>query len=241
MSPCFNGSAGYSGQLENGLALALGLGVFRSDGDTNSTDFDTDGFYLDASVGRQIGAYTLEAGLGYGWLSTEKSRQINGSADANADYDSTLLTAYVGFERAFDVADGFGLLGFGDVRYTRQKDNGYTETGSSANVTVGDSTTDVIEVRLGAEAEKSLGSGGLVIGQLSGVMRRNLGDTDAAVTVFSSQQTLSFASTDFTGASVLVGYEHELVTGMKFEAIAEQEIGSNAQGPNFQAGLQWSF
>ncbi|MEX0307454.1 MAG: autotransporter domain-containing protein, partial [Ruegeria sp.] len=237
----FNGSVGYSGQLDNGLALALGLGVFRSNGDTDTIDFDTDGVYLDASVGRQVGAYTIEAGLGFGWLSTDRSREITGSADADADYDSTLLTAYLGLERSFDVSDAFGLVGFGDVRYTRQEDDGYTESGSSANATVGDVTTEVIEARLGVEAEKALNNGGALVGQLSGVLRRDLGDNNATVTVFSSTQSLSFASTDFTGASVLIGYEHEFAPNMQFEANAEHEIGDDAQGPNFQAGLRWSF
>ena len=237
----FNGSAGYSGQLENGLAVAVGMGVFYADGDNDVTDFDTTGFYLDAAIGRQFGAYTVEAGLGYGWLSTDRTRQISGSSDATADYDSTLLTAHLGVERAFDVHDSIGLLGFGEVRYTQQQDDGYTETGSSANATVGDVTTEVIEARLGVEVEKSLNNGGLLIGQLSGVLRRDLGDDTANVTVFSTSQSLTFASTDFNGASLLVGYEKELLSDMTLELTAEQEFGDAAQGPNVRAGLRWSF
>ena len=237
----FNGSAGFSGQLDNGLSLAVGMGVFNSDGDNATTDFDTTGFYLDAAIGRQIGAYTVEAGLGYGWLSTDRTRQIVGSADASADYDSTLLTAHVGVERAFDVSEKIALLGFGDVRYTRQEDDAYTETGSSTNASVGEITTEVIEARLGVEVEKSLNNGSLLIGQLSGVLRRDLGDDAATVSVFSSAQSLSFASTDFTGASLLLGYEKDLLSGMTLELTAEQEFGDAAQGPNIRAGLRWSF
>ncbi|MFY2825364.1 autotransporter outer membrane beta-barrel domain-containing protein [Ruegeria sp. MALMAid1280] len=237
----FNGSVGYSGQLDNGLALALGLGVFRSDGDTDTTDFDTGGVYLDASVGRQFGLYTVEAGLGFGWQSTDRSREITGSADATADYDSTLVTAYLGIERPFGISNPFSLMGFGDMRHTRQKDDGYTETGSSTNTTVGDSTIEVIEARLGVDVERALNSGGTLFGQLSGVLRRDLGDTDASVTVFSTTRNLSFASNDFTGGSVLIGYEHELVPIMQFQANAEQKIGSDAQGPNFRGGLRWAF
>ncbi|WP_170335453.1 autotransporter domain-containing protein [Ruegeria arenilitoris] len=237
----FDGSVGLSGQLDNGLSLAVGMGVFNADGDTDTTDFDTTGFYLDTAIGRQVGAYTLEFGFGYGWLSTDRSRQITGSPDAHADYDSQLLTAHIGIERAFHVSDDFGLLGIGEVRYTRQKDDEYTETRSDANATVGSATTEVIEARLGAEIDKELGHGGVISGQLSGVLRRGLGDTNADVTVFSSTETLTFASTDFTGASIVLGYEKDLMHGMQFEATAEQEIGNDAQGPYLRAGLNWSF
>ncbi|WP_300075000.1 autotransporter outer membrane beta-barrel domain-containing protein, partial [uncultured Ruegeria sp.] len=182
----FNGSAGFSGQLENGLALSLGLGVFKSNGETDSSDFDTEGLYVDAAIGRQIGAYAVEAGLGYGWLSTDRSRQIIGSTQAQADFDSTLLTAHLGVERTFDVSDAFGLLGFGTVRYTRQKDDAYTETGAIANASIDEVTTEVVEARLGIELDKKLNNGGTVFGEFSGVVRNNLGDTNADVTVFST-------------------------------------------------------
>ncbi|WP_050605420.1 hypothetical protein [Ruegeria sp. 6PALISEP08] len=101
--------------------------------------------------------------------------------------------------------------------------------------------TEVIEVQLGVEAEKLFGNGGILSGQLSGVLRRDLGTTDANVTVFSSTQSLIFASTDFTGARVSVGYEQELVQDIRLELNAEQEIGNDAQGPFLRAGLRWSF
>lgn len=237
----FSGSAGFSGQLDNGLAVAAGLGVFTSEGDRGTTDFDTNAVYLNAAVGRQIGAYTVEAGFGFGWLSTDRTRQINGSPDAQADYDSTLLTTHIGIERSLNVSDHFGLLGFGEARYTRQKDDSYTETGSIANATVGETTTEVVEALLGLEAQKVFNNGGILKGRLSGVLRRGLGDANTDVTLFSTTNTLTFASTDFTGARVGLGYEKELIKAMRLELTAEQEIGSDAQGPYLRAGLSWSF
>ena len=76
---------------------------------------------------------------------------------------------------------------------------------------------------------------------MSGVLRRDLGDSDTNVTVFSSTQNVTFATTDFTGATVVLGYEHEVQQGIQLEVTAEQEIGDAAQGPFFQAGLRWSF
>ncbi len=133
------------------------------------------------------------------------------------------------------------LLGFADARYTNQKDDGYTETGSSANATVGDVTTEVIEARLGVEAVAELANGGFLTGQVSGVVRRDVGDSDTDVTVFSTTETLIFASNDFAGGSLAVGYEKDVVQNMLLEVSVEQEIGGNAQGPFARIGLQWSF
>lgn len=236
-----NGSAGFSGRMDNGLALAVGMGVFTADGDNPSTDFDTTGFYLDAAVGRQFGGYTLEAGLGYGWLSTDRTRHIGGGDDAHADYNSRLLTAHVAVERGFNVSGDFELLGFASARYTNQKDDGYTETRSAANATVGDVTTEVVEAQLGMEIERQFENGGILSAQLSGILRRDLGTSETDVTVFSTTQSLVFASTDFTGARAGIGFEKEVVQDMLFELNAEQEIGSDAQGPFLRAGLRWSF
>ncbi|WP_170406518.1 beta strand repeat-containing protein [Ruegeria arenilitoris] len=236
-----NGSFGFSGQLDNGTALAFGIGVFTADGDSDTTSFDTNAVYLSLAAGRQFGAYTVEADLGVGFLSNDKTREITGSPDAKGDYDSTLYTLSIGVERSFDLQSDFELLGFGNVRYTRQDDDGYTETDSFANATIGDATTEVIEARLGIEAEKSVGRGGALIGQVSGVLRRDLGQSSADVTVFSTTNSLVFPSTDFTGGSVLIGYESRFDSGLKLEVNAEQEIGSDAQGPFVKAGLQWSF
>lgn len=99
----------------------------------------------------------------------------------------------------------------------------------------------MIEARLSIEAEKSLNAGDVIKGGLSGVIRRGLGDTETDVTVFSSTNSLIFTATDFTGASVSVGYEKHLASNAQFKAIAEQEIGDDAQRPYFRIGLNWSF
>lgn len=192
-------------------------------------------------AGRQFGDYVVEVNLGFDFLSTDKTRTISGSPDADGDYDSTLITARIGIERDFDLDGDMNLLGFGNVRYTRQDDDSYTETGSDMNATVGDVTTEVIEARLGLEAKKSFADAGSLFGQFGGVLRRDLGDSTADVTVFSATNSLTFAASDFTGGNLLLGYEKEFASGAKLELTAEQEFGDGAQGPYLKAGLGWSF
>ncbi|MCG7519974.1 hypothetical protein [Ruegeria sp. Ofav3-42] len=50
----YDGRAGLTGQLDNGLALALSLGVFRSDGNPDTKEFYSIGLCLDASLGQEF-------------------------------------------------------------------------------------------------------------------------------------------------------------------------------------------
>ncbi|WP_367646751.1 autotransporter outer membrane beta-barrel domain-containing protein [Ruegeria arenilitoris] len=214
---------------------------FTADGDSDNSTFDTNAVYLSFAGGRQFGDFVVEADLGFGFLSTDKTRTISGSPDADGDYDSSLLTAGVGIERTIDLVRDVDMLGFGSVRYTRQDDDSYTETGSDANATVGEVTTEVLEARLGLEAKKSISGVGSFIGQVGGVFRRDLGESTADVTVFSATNELTFAASDFTGGNLLLGYEKEFSTGAKLELSAELEFGSGAQGPYVKAGLNWKY
>ena len=238
----YDGNIGVTGVTDGGAAFALAMGIFRAEGDTPTTKFDTDTLYLNAAYGRSFGTLDFAASLGLGWLSNEKSRQIAGSKDASANYDSTMLTAHLGVGKAFDVGQDVGLNGFGNIRFTRQADDAYTEKGSSVNAQVGKSVTKVLEATAGVEIEKQLpGKVGTLSGGVSGVFRTNLTDPDAQVRVLSTTETLTFAASDFSGANLNLGYEKELMPGMLLDFSAEQEVGTGAKGPNVRALINWSF
>ena len=242
----YDGNIGVTGVTDGGAAIALGLGVFRAEGDTPATEFESDALYLNAAYGRSFGTLDFAASLGFGWLTNEKSRRIRNSADARAEYDSTLVTANFGVEKAFDVGVGTGwnldMNGFGTIRYTRQVDEGYTETGSSVNARVGKSVTEVVEARAGVELEKQFsGTTGTLSGGISGVYRTNLTDPSALVHVLSTSKTLTLATEDFSGANLRLGYERELVDGLRLDVSAEQEVGTGAKGPSVRALIDWSF
>ena len=238
----YDGNIGVTGVTDGGAAFAIAMGVFRAEGDTPTTEFDTDTLYLNAAYGRSFGTLDFAASLGLGWLRNEKSRQIAGSSDASADYGSTLLTAHLGVGKAFDVGQDVGLNGFGNIRFTRQEDDAYTEKGSSVNASVGKSVSEVLEATAGVEIEKQLpGMAGTLSGGVSGVFRTNLTDPNATVRVLSTTETLTFATSDFSGANLRLGYEKELIPGMLLDFSAEREVGTGAIGPNVRASINWSF
>ena len=142
-----NVTVGMSGTMGNGMDVAFGFGAFNASADTAATDLDAEGFYLGGSVGQSFGAFDLNAGLGFGLLASDLERTVSGET-ASSSFDSNFFTAHVGAERGFQMSNGLNLTGYGQVRFTRQNDDGYTETGSSANLTVGDMATDVTEFTL---------------------------------------------------------------------------------------------
>ncbi|MCH2096674.1 MAG: autotransporter outer membrane beta-barrel domain-containing protein, partial [Rhodobacteraceae bacterium] len=236
-----NARFGLAGQMDTGAALRFGLGVISASGSGTGTEFDTTGYYLNATIGQTIGAFDLEAGIGFGWLSTDQTLAVGGIANPQSEYDSRIFTAHIAAERAFNVGQDFKLLGFANARYTSQTNEGYTATLGSASATIGEVTTDVMEVAVGATAQKQISDGGLLTAKLSGVWRQQLGDSDVDVSLFSTSETLSVASNDFKGARIEIGYEKDLSSGLQLQLNANQEIGANAQGPNIRVGLNWTF
>ena len=246
----YDGNIGVTGVTDGGAAFALGMGIFRAEGDAPATEFESDALYLTAAYGRSFGTLDFTASLGFGRLTNEKSRRIfvdNTDEFARAEYDSTLLTADFGVGKAFDVGAGtgwdLGMNGFGTIRYTRQVDEGYTETGSrDVNAKVGKAVTEVLEATAGVEIEKQFpGKVGTLSGGISGVFRTNLTDPGAEVSVLSTTETLTLAASDFSGANLRLGYEKELIPGMLLDVSAEQEVGTGAKGPNVRALINWSF
>ena len=246
----YDGNIGVTGVTDGGAAFALGMGIFRAEGDAPATEFESDALYLTAAYGRSFGTLDFAASLGFGWLTNEKSRRIFVDVTdefARAEYDSTLLTADFGVGKAFDVGAGtgwdLGMNGFGTIRYTRQVDDGYTETGSrDVNAKVGKAVTEVLEATAGVEIEKQFpGKVGTLSGGISGVFRTNLTDPGAKVRVLSTTETLTLAASDFSGANLRLGYEKELIPGMLLDVSAEQEVGTGAKGPNVRALINWSF
>ena len=246
----YDGNIGVTGVTDGGAAFALGMGIFHAEGEAPATEFESDAVYLTAAYGRSFGTLDFAASLGFGRLTNEKSRRIfvdNTDEFARAEYDSTLLTADFGVGKAFDVgADtgwDLGMNGFGTIRYTRQVDEGYTETGSrDVNAKVGKAVTEVFEATAGVEIEKQFpGKVGTLSGGISGVFRTNLTDPGAEVSVLSTTETLTLAASDFSGANLRLGYEKELIPGMLLDVSAEQEVGTGAKGPNVRALINWSF
>jgi uncharacterized protein with beta-barrel porin domain len=235
-----NVTVGMSGTMGNGMDVAFGFGAFNASADTAATDLDAEGFYLGGSVGQSFGAFDLNAGLGFGLLASDLERTVSGET-ASSSFDSNFFTAHVGAERGFQMSNGLNLTGYGQVRFTRQNDDGYTETGSSANLTVGDMATDVTEFTLGAEVSKTMDSGGIISAHATAISRNVSGDSDVSVSVFGQDANIQSSNSDFSGLNVGFGYETEILESAVLNVAIDHDLGDNGSGPNLSAGMTWNF
>lgn len=236
-----NAAFGMTGTMGNGMDVAFGLGVLTASGRSTNTEFDTTGFYLGSAIGTNYGGFDVDAGLGFGLLDTDKSRTINSVDTANASFESNFVTAHLGAQRGYQVNPSLTFTGFGQLRYTRQNDGAYTETGTIAAATVAERTIGVTEATFGIEARQIVASGGILTGHLTAVSRAVGGDDHTSVTVFRSSADILSADADFTGVSVGIGYETEIADVATLTVGLDHDLGDDGSGPNLSAGLSWSF
>lgn len=122
--------------------------------ETEAKDFrqDTSGAFAGVYLGHTAGAVFTDLSLTAGVSMNESTRRIvNGGVPggfeyARADYDSHFVSPSltVGVDHAAGMAVLTPSLG---LRYAGVLQQGYTETGSTANLTAGDRVTHVIELR----------------------------------------------------------------------------------------------
>lgn len=136
---------------QSGNRFGLGLSVIDYNGRDGSTDLDARGAALSATYLASLGGMDLGFGLSYGAVQTDSARTVGGSPDALASFGSDFATASFSASREFDVGGEGVLTGFGKALVGQQKVDGYTETGSLANATVGAQTVNFHQYSLGAE------------------------------------------------------------------------------------------
>ena len=136
---------------QSGNRFGLGLSVIDYNGRDGSTALDARGAALSATYLASLGGMDLGFGLSYGAVQTDSARTVGGSPDALASFGSDFATASFSASREFDVGGEGVLTGFGKALVGQQKVDGYTETGSLANATVGAQTVNFHQYSLGAE------------------------------------------------------------------------------------------
>ncbi len=233
-------SLGATRDLGTGLRYGFGASYFENDGTFGSSSFDTSGVFISGIVAQNFGFADLSFGLGYGDLDTDESRPV-GSDTSEADYSGDMITALVAAKRQFALKNGAILTPRASFLYGEQNLDGYTETGGSANATVGDRTVTFNETRIGGEyATYTLG------GRLSASLAAVRRDADAPsvvdVTIFGN--TLALASggggTDTFG-EVGLNFEKPFDHGGILHLEARSTLGADVSTQALWASYEWKF
>ncbi|GEM_PF-3019557 len=237
-----NVTIGAAGITNAGADFAFGLGDLYGTGNNKTiTDFDLNGFYLGGSVGKVFGSNYLDAGLGFGRLDSKVIRKIEGSAAATSEFKSGFATMHLGVQREFYDDERVSITGFGQLRHTTQINGGYTETGSTANTTVGKTKNSVNEAKLGFEISAAIGAAGTLTGSATAISRAYGGDDTTNIKVFGQQLDMINVRKNSELVKLGLGYDHSLSTNSVISFSVEKEIGNTLNGPDVKADWVWNF
>ncbi len=138
-----------------GVSLSYANTDVESDNLT-TTDTDVDSYQLSLYGSKALDQGMYVSGmLGYAWNDVDQTRNnVLGVAgnNANSDYDGNQYMAYAEFGKDY-MMNGMTLTPKVLANYVHSDFDGYTESGSTANVTAGSSDVDVFELGIGARAE----------------------------------------------------------------------------------------
>ncbi|WP_170545403.1 beta strand repeat-containing protein [Ruegeria arenilitoris] len=233
-------SAGVTRDLGTGLRYGFGASYFKNDGTFGTSSFDTSGVFISGIVAQNFGFADLSFGLGYGDLDNDETHS-SGNVTSEADYSSDMITALVAAERDLALKNGAILTPRASFLYGEQNLDGYTETGGTANATVGDRTVTFNETRIGGAYATSM-LGGRLSASLDAVRRDADAPSVVDVTIFGN--TLALASggggTDTFG-EVGLNFEKPFHHGGILHLEARSTLGADVSTQALWASYEWKF
>ncbi|MDF2374253.1 MAG: autotransporter outer membrane beta-barrel domain-containing protein [Rhizobiaceae bacterium] len=246
---------GYSAQTD-GLEWGVSGGYLMSDLDVDSawaTSQTVEGQGLFAGVNgeKSFGAFTIDLAVAGGRVTHDSKRFVNdnlaltngltlGQSWAEARYDGWFFAPEVGVSAAIGEWNGWSLTPSARLRHASQWLDGYKETGSNANASVGDRTLGLLEARVELGARKTMGVGS-VSTRLGYQIRRSTGDDTAAVTLLDSTNSVGLGDTDSAAAYAGMGINLDITPGMQVYVDVTGYFGDDMTGGQASAKFAASF
>ncbi|MET2826074.1 autotransporter domain-containing protein [Mesorhizobium shangrilense] len=239
------GADGRAGDWRIGLVGGYSRTSFDAD-DRNSSG-DSDNYHLGLYGGTEWGAIAFRAGAAYTWnrISTSRSVAFDGFSDnLSANYDAATAQAFG--ELAYKTGAGpFAFEPFANLAYVNLHTDGFTETGGSAALTSGSSTTDATFTTLGVRASTDVTVGG-VTATARGMFgwRHAFGDVTPLSTVaFAGGDAFTIAGVPIAKDAMLVeaGFDVQLARNTTLGVSYAGQFGPNAFDNGFKANLGVKF
>ena len=196
--------AGTHAELAGNTTLGALVGVGRGRVDIGSSNHIVDsttglaGLYGRHSAGIVDLDFSLLAGVS-GHQSSRQVVALGGLETARADYASWFVAPALGIAVPVLQTDTGEVDLVGRVSYVGGNVAGYTETGSSLNLTVGNQAIGLLDARLGLDSTFNVDGSNTVLNANAGLFAQsNLGDTTVPVTFLGQTQNTAVAgSTEF--------------------------------------------
>ncbi|UDL89715.1 autotransporter outer membrane beta-barrel domain-containing protein [Mesorhizobium sp. PAMC28654] len=239
------GADGMAGDWRIGLLGGYSRTSFNAD-DRNSSG-DSDNYHLGLYGGTEWGAIAFRTGAAYTWhrISTSRSVAFDGFSDnLSANYDAATAQAFG--ELAYKTGAGpFAFEPFANLAYVNLHTDGFTETGGSAALASGSSTTDATFTTLGIRASTDVTVGG-VAATARGMFgwRHAFGDvTPLSTVVFAGGGDFTIAGVPIARDAMLVeaGFDVQLARNTTLGVSYAGQFGPNAFDNGFKANLGVKF
>ena len=249
-------AAGYTWQQSSGLTLGVMAGYLQSDMDAESRfapshDIESQGWFAGLYGEQAMEAFTIDFGVNGGMLSHDSSRFVNdnlattneltlGQSHANASYDSWFISPEIGIRTDIDTGNGLIVTPSARVRYAHQSIDGFSESGSNANVKIAGRDIGMIEASAEIAVSKQL-SFGTLTGRVGYVSRNSTGDEAVSITMIGINNKVGFGDTDSEAAYVGLSTDIDLSASSKLVLDANAFYSGNMEGYQGMAKLVASF
>lgn len=246
---------GYSAETD-GVEWGVSGGYLISDLDVDSawaTSQTVEGQGLFAGVNgeKSFGAFTIDLAVAGGRIAHDSKRFVNdnlaltngltlGQSWADARYDGWFVAPEIGVSSTIGEWNGWSLTPAARLRHASQWLDGYKETGSKANASVGDRTLGLLEARVELGARKTMGVGS-VSTRLGYQIRRSTGDDTAAVTLLDITNSVGLGDTDSAAAYAGMGINLDITPAMQVYVDVTGYFGDDMTGAQASAKFAVSF
>jgi hypothetical protein len=242
--------AGGVGNMQNGLGFGvMGGAVSTSAKGANpggaTFDNESTGGILQFGFAQKTQGAVFDLGVHFGALSHDNKRFVStggGVESANSSFNSVFYGVSLGATTMpMAMANGLMVTPWARVSATQQRLGGYTETGATANATVGSRKATITEAKIGVEVAKQIESGRLS-GSFEILSRHSSGDGAFDVSLFGATAAGNTASRSDSFGSIGLGYETKLSNGGNLDLAASANVvGSGIGGQAVSATLRFDF
>ncbi len=173
-----------------------GVGKLRNQSGDDTATASGDTVFGGVYLRQPLSDFTLDASVIAGGIFADTTREVNaGTETASGDYNGWFVSPEVALSRAYALSGGWTLTPRGSVRYTYGSFEGYTETGSTMNLSYDDRSTQAVEGAFELKLSKAhrLESGKVATLSVSAAAldTYNLGDADLNASLSGTDLTVS--------------------------------------------------
>ncbi len=250
-------AAGFDGIYADGLTLGVLGGYYHGDLDsdsafTSSYNNDTENWFAGVYGRKTIDKHFIGFGLNGGFQNVDQSRFVNdnlaltngqtlGNAWANSSYDSWFINPEIAVGTEVHQYNGWSIVPTARARYAIQFIDGYSETGSNANATVGSQQVQIAEGRLELAASKVFQTGHARV--YGGYLARGSFGDDAVGVNLVGQDILvptgedTFQSVGYLGSQMVFN----ITSGLGLQVGSQFAFGSDFTSLSGNIGLKSKF